>query len=227
MACILEAEGLTRTYAGPHGDVRVLQGAGLAVADGESVAVIGASGAGKSTLLHILGGLDRPDAGRVCFEGEDLYALPERLRTKRRAERIGFVFQAYHLLPEMNVLENVLLPSMARHGAPGAGRRARARAMELLEGVGLADRAQHRPLELSGGEQQRAAVARALMNDPRLVLADEPTGNLDDANGARVMEHLFALTRRGGHALVVVTHNTRLAASCSRALRLTEGRIGD
>ena len=225
MKVVLEAEALHKTYTLRKVRITVLQGADLAVSEGESVAVVGASGAGKSTLMHILGGLDRPDDGRVCVESKDVYAMSPGRRSRLRSADIGFVFQAYHLLPEMDVLENVMLPSMARPGWMRGAARRRAHALELLDVVELADRAGHRPMELSGGEQQRVALARALMNEPRLVLADEPTGNLDDETGRRVLEHLFALTRGRGHALVIVTHNRQVAGMCDRVLRLGEGQI--
>ena len=223
---LIEARDLHKTYNLRHKELRVLKGASLSVRAGESVAVIGRSGAGKSTLLHILGGLDRPDAGHVSMEGRDLYSLSAAARTRIRAARIGFVFQSYHLLPEMDVFENVYLPAMAVGRGP-ARRSARGRAMALLEVVGLADRAGHTPLELSGGEQQRVALARALMNDPRLVLADEPTGNLDGATGDQVLKALFALTRDQGHTLVIVTHDEHIAQACDRVLRLADGGLAD
>jgi len=224
---LLTADNLAKTYVMPHKTVDVLRGATLRVERGESVAVIGVSGAGKSTLLHVLGGLDRPLDGRVLLENEDLYGLTEARRAAVRARRIGFVFQSYHLLPEMTVLENVFLPALVRGGGRQGRREIRRRARDLLERVGLANRAAHMPLELSGGEQQRVALARALMNDPELVLADEPTGNLDDATGGRVLDYLFGLIRERGRTLVMVTHNHPVAAACDRVLRLEEGRLVD
>ena len=222
---MLKADNIHKTYIVAKAPVEVLKGASLEVGDRERVAVVGASGAGKSTLLHILGGLDNPDQGRVVLSGDDLYALSRRQRTRRRATGIGFVFQSYHLLPEMDVLQNVVLPAMAL-GRAGNAPAARERAKMLLRAVGLDHRLTHRPMELSGGEQQRVALARALMNAPRLVLADEPTGNLDDRTGGQVLEYLFELTRQEGHALVLVTHDRRTAALCDRALILDGGRIG-
>ncbi len=220
-APLLAAEGLFKTYRLPRKEVAVLRGASLAVRAGERVAIIGRSGAGKSTMLHVLGGLDRPDSGRVLLAGTDIHGLSSRRRTALRARMIGFVFQSYHLLPEMSVAENVLLPAMALGGAGKAA--LRRRALELLRQVGLADRAAHMPLELSGGEQQRAAIARALMNAPRLVLADEPTGNLDRETGTQTLDLLFGLARECGHALAVVTHDPLLAARCDRVLALEGG----
>ena len=219
----LSAVNLAKTYCLPHKRVAVLKGAGLAVAASERVAIVGRSGAGKSTLLHVLGGLDRPEAGEVCVNGRPIYRLSQRDRSLLRAREIGFVFQSYHLLPEMDVVENVMLPAMAAGGVSRG--RMRARALELLQQVGLADRATHTPLELSGGEQQRAALARALINDPGLMLADEPTGNLDRNTGAQILDLLFGLARQSGHALVLVTHAPEVAALCDRTLLLEDGML--
>ncbi|NQU39017.1 MAG: ABC transporter ATP-binding protein [Lentisphaerae bacterium] len=222
---LLIAEKLDKTYHLGKARIDVLRDAELAVRAGESVAIIGASGAGKSTLLHVLGGLDRPDAGRVAVNGVDVYGVSASRRTRLRATDIGFVFQSYHLLPEMDLLENVVLPAMALPDWLHGARRARARARELLASVGLAEREGHLPMELSGGEQQRAALARALMNSPQLVLADEPTGNLDDETGGLVLDLLLSLTLGRGHALVMVTHNRRVAERCDRVLELRDGGI--
>ena len=221
---LLQAEGLDKTYRLPHKEpIRVLRGAGIEIAPGELVAVVGRSGAGKSTLLHVLGGLDRPEAGRVVLGGRDVYRLSERRRAHLRAASIGFVFQAYQLLPEMDVTENVMLPAMA---VGGLGRKGmRDRALELLGLVGLSDRATHMPIELSGGEQQRVAIARALMNGPSLILADEPTGNLDRAIGSQVLDLLFGLVREGGRAMAIVTHDESVAARCDRRLVLDGGAL--
>lgn len=219
----LSAQGLHKTYRVGATEIPVLRGVSLDVRAGEAVAVTGASGAGKSTLLHLLGGLDRPDRGTVRLDLRDLYALSENARSEVRATRIGFVFQSYYLLPELDVLENVMLPAMSRFGAARAAGRLRRRAAELLDRVGLGARAPHRPAELSGGEQQRAALARALMNDPDLILADEPTGNLDSETGDQVLAHLFGLTRERGRTLVLVTHNDAVAGRCDRRLRLKDG----
>ncbi len=220
------AEHLRKTYALGHATIEVLQDVNLELRRGESVAVVGASGAGKSTLLHLLGGLDRPSGGRVCFQGEDLYGLSARRRNMLRAARIGLVFQFYHLLPELDVLENVCLPAM---NALAAGRlapeAAAARARDLLAAVGLEKRLTHLPMELSGGEQQRVALARALMNRPSIVLADEPTGNLDPATGRHVLDGLFELVAREQQTLIMVTHNADVAARCGRVLELRDGRL--
>ncbi len=225
MEIILSAENLHKTYTLPHADVTVLRGASLDVRAGESAAVIGISGAGKSTLLHVLGGLDCPEAGIVRVGGEDLYGLRPRRRSRMQANQIGFVFQSYHLLPEMDLIENVMLPALALPVPLRPEGDMRERARSLLDSVGLGERERHTPLELSGGEQQRAALARALMNAPRLVLADEPTGNLDSETGSQVLELLFELTCSGGHALIMVTHNQSVAARCDRVLRLTDGLL--
>ena len=221
---LIEAENLHKRYVLKRATVNVLRGADLCVGTGETMAIIGRSGAGKSTLLHILGGIDRPDegSGPVRIDGEDVYRLSAGRRTRLRSERIGFVFQTYHLLSEMDVLENVMLPARAAGRALPAARR---RAQDLLESVGVAGRMHHTPLELSGGEQQRVAIARALINDPVVVLADEPTGNLDGETGEAVLALLYALTRDRGHALVMVTHNESIASSCDRCLRLEEGKL--
>lgn len=221
----VQATGLRRTYRMAHGTIEVLCGADLRVEAGETVAILGASGSGKTTLLHILGALDRPEGGNVTIGTDDVYALRESERARLRATRIGFVFQAYHLLPEMTIVENVMLPALAvsAFGMPSPA--ARRRAAELLETVGLGGRLEHRPLELSGGEQQRTALARALMNRPSLILADEPTGNLDDATGRRVLDSLFALVEKENVTLVVVTHSRAVASRCVRRMRLSDGRL--
>jgi len=221
---MLDATDLHKTYVLPHKRVEVLKGAALCVAQGERVAIVGRSGAGKSTLLHVLGGLDRPDAGEVSIDGQPLYALSQRRRTALRAAKIGFVFQSYHLLSEMDVTENVMLPAMT--GVLRLSRRqVRQRALTLLEQVGLADRATHMPLELSGGEQQRVALARALITDPALILADEPTGNLDRLTGGQIMELLFGLSCSRALSLVMVTHSPETAALCDRVLELRDGLL--
>ncbi len=218
---ILEARGLCKTYVLPHKKVPVLNGAEIAVKAGELVSIVGLSGAGKSTLLHVLGGLDRPEAGEVFFEGRSIYALSPAKRTALRATGLGFVFQAYHLMPEMDIVENVMLPAMALGGISRA--QMRTRALDLLERVGLSARASHTPIELSGGEQQRVAIARALMNEPHLILADEPTGNLDGQTGAQLLDLLFDVVRGNGSAMVIVTHDPAVAARCDRRLTLRDG----
>ena len=222
---LVEALNVQKTYRMGASTIEVLKGVSVGIRAGETVSIVGASGAGKSTLLHILGGLDEPSRGTVLYRRKSLYDMSSRDRTDIRALRIGVVFQAYHLLPELDILENVMLPAMSRFGALRSLARTRARAGELLKSVGLGERALHRPTELSGGEQQRAALARALMNDPEIVLADEPTGNLDSKTGALVLQYLFDLTKQRGHTLVLVTHNEEVASRCDRKLHLTDGCV--
>ncbi len=221
---LLSVQGVHREFALLRNRIPVLRGVDLEVRRGEALAIMGASGAGKSTLLHVMGGLDRPTQGTVYYEGADLFRWSAARRAARRAAAFGFVFQSYHLLPELTILENVLLPMMRRWQWIHDAAHQRDRARSLLDQVGLADRVGHRPLELSGGELQRAALARALMNDPAIVLADEPTGNLDSKTGEQVLHHLFALTKDRGHTLVLVTHNEALAARCDRTVQMIDGR---
>ena len=223
MSSLVQAIDVRRSFAMETRTLEVLRGVTLSVEEGESLAITGLSGAGKSTLLHVLGGLDRPTSGQVLYRGRDLYAAGDRERSAIRAQKIGFVFQAYHLLPELTVSENVLLPGLSAHGAFLRGARLQAHAEELLRRVGLADRALHRPNELSGGEQQRVAIARALMNGPELLLADEPTGNLDSKTGEDVLRYLFDLAAEQGLTPVIVTHNESIAARCVRHMVLRDG----
>jgi len=219
---LLQASGVVKGYRTAAGYVPVLEELDLEVARGEMLAVTGASGVGKSTLLHVLGTLDRPEAGQVSIDGEDLFALEEGRLREFRNRTLGFVFQFHHLLPEFSALENVMMPLLvARQGE----REARARAIELLRVLGLESRQQHRPGALSGGEQQRVAVARALARRPRLLLADEPSGNLDRRTGEELHELLRRLNREEGLTTVIVTHNEGLARICDRALRLEAGRL--
>lgn len=222
---IIEATDVYRTYAVETAPVEVLKGVSLHVRRGETLSIMGASGAGKSTLLHILGALDHPTRGRVFFDGQDLYGLSENQRCAIRAARIGFVFQAYHLLPELNVIENVVLPALSRRGATWNLAMLEKRGAEWLERVGLAHRLRHRPAELSGGEQQRVALARALMNEPDVIMADEPTGNLDSVTGEQVLKALLDLAATGGRTLILVTHNEAIARRCSRQLKLVDGKL--
>ena len=203
-------------------EIRALNGLPLDVARGEFVAVVGASGSGKSTLLMLLGGLARPTAGQVLVDGTDLYAMGPRERAAFRARRIGFVFQTFQLIPYLSTLDNVLVPLLA--GGGGQASDVRARAEELLAAFGVANRAAHRPSELSVGERQRVAMARALLRSPDILLADEPTGNLDPGTAAQLLSHLAAFHRNGG-TVVLVTHDARLAASATRTVRLEAGRI--
>jgi lipoprotein-releasing system ATP-binding protein len=224
---IIEAEGIYKTYRMGSADVRVLKGVDLAVKRGEFVAIVGASGSGKSTLLHILGTLDKQDSGIVRFDGRDLSQMSARQINAFRNKMIGFVFQFYHLLDELNVLENVYLPAMVSRGIIGwlgCRGRAKRRSGELLEQLGLSERANHKPYQLSGGERQRAAIARALMNEPRLLLADEPTGNLDSATGNGILEVLDKLNK-AGQTIIMVTHDSRVAQKAGRTITLADGRI--
>ncbi len=223
METALSALELHKSYTLHGKRLDILKGASFHAMPGETLAIVGRSGAGKSTLLHILGGLDKPASGDVIIEGQSLYRLSARKRTQLRAAKIGFIFQAYHLLPEMDIIENVMLPAMAL--GKRSRKEMRAMAIELLERVGLADRLHHTPLELSGGEQQRAAIARALINEPPLILADEPTGNLDAKTGDGVLELLFSLTKERRSILAMVTHNPETAARCDRTLTLHEGLL--
>ena len=221
----LEAIGLRRSYEGVAGTpLEVLKGVDLAVGAGEAVAIIGASGSGKSTLLHLLGALDRPTAGVVRIGGEDVSRMDDDALAALRNQRIGFVFQFHHLLREFTALENVMMPALIA-GTPM--KEAKLRAGALLESVGLQDRLTHQPPELSGGEQQRVAVARALVNEPLVVLADEPTGNLDERTSEDVHELMFGLRGRHQLALVVVTHNRELASRADRVLKVAEGVLED
>jgi len=225
MGELIKAVGLDKKYTIKKKEIEVLKSASLTVDKGDTVAIIGLSGAGKSTLMHILGGLDRPDSGSVSISGEDLYSASESRRTAIRSKIIGFVFQSYHLMTEMDVMENVMLPAMAGRVSGMTGTALRSRAMSLLESVGLKDRCNHTPLELSGGEQQRVAIARALMNEPAIILADEPTGNLDEQTGGGVMSILQDLVKQKGATLVMVTHSDKIAASCKKIYRLGAGLI--
>jgi putative ABC transport system ATP-binding protein len=217
---MIELQGIGRTYRRPGGEpVEALRDVSLRIDRGDFVAIVGSSGSGKSTLMNVLGLLDRPDAGRYLLEGQDVAGLDVDRQSRLRNRCIGFVFQAFHLLPRTSALDNVELPLLYsdRADIAGLGRRA-------LEQVGLADRVEHRPSELSGGQQQRVAIARALVNEPDLLLADEPTGNLDARSAAEVMS-VFESLNQAGHTIVVVTHDPAIAAHCRRIARLEEGRM--
>ena len=224
---MLRALNIHKSYITGREPVAVLRGASLAVKKGEFVVVSGASGSGKSTLLHILGALDLPDNGQVTVQGVDVFALPTAQREDLRCRAIGFIFQFYHLLPELSLLENTLLPRMVGSSVRGwlsVRAEARAAATAVLEKIGLAHRLHHRPNELSGGERQRAAIARALINEPELLLADEPTGNLDSKTGQEILELLSRLNGQG-QTIVMVTHDPRTATYANRCVTLEDGQI--
>jgi lipoprotein-releasing system ATP-binding protein len=219
---VLAARGVTRSFREGGGELIVLAGVDLVVGRGERLAIVGASGSGKTTLLQVLGGLDRPDSGTVEVAGRDIHGLGERDRCELRNRQLGFIYQFHHLLPEFSALENVAMPLLVRRESAAEAQR---RARELLGRVGLAERLTHRPHQLSGGVRQRSAVARALVSEPALVLADEPTGNLVGVNAAEVFELMLELNRERGTSLVVVTHDERLAARMDRVLVLADGRL--
>jgi len=217
---IVTAEGVTKQVATPDHVLTIVKGATFRVRAGEAVAILGASGSGKSTLLGLLAGLDVPSAGRVRIDGADLFALDEDGRARLRSRMVGFVFQSFQLLPALTALENVMLPLELAGGADAAGR-----ARAVLARVGLGERLGHYPRQLSGGEQQRVAVARAFVTAPRVLFADEPTGNLDSATGEQVIELLFEMNRERGATLVLVTHDADLARRCNRRLHISAGEI--
>jgi lipoprotein-releasing system ATP-binding protein len=217
---MLVAQNVCKTYVIGKRSLEVLRGINLTVERGEFLALRGASGAGKSTLLHLLGGLDLPNFGEILFAGKNLRQLSNRALTQLRNRRVGFIFQAYHLLPELSALENVVLPArVARLGASEA----EARARNLLGRVGLSQRLEHRPYELSGGEQQRVAIARAMINEPDLILADEPTGNLDSHTGEEIIHLLCTLRQERQTTLIMATHDAKIAARAPRVLELVDG----
>ena len=224
----IEVHGLHKSYRLGRTHLHVLRGVSFTVEPKEFVAVVGASGSGKSTLLHLIGLLDRIDKGTIKLEGVDLASLPQRKRNRTRCRDVGFVFQFYHLLPELSVLENTLLPAKVDESLLGwlshRGARRRA-AIEMLERVGLGERMKHRPKELSGGERQRVAIARALMNRPKFLLADEPTGNLDSRTGKQILQVLKTASRDIGQTVVMVTHDAAIAAAADRVLHLQDGKL--
>ncbi|MEO6081316.1 MAG: ATP-binding cassette domain-containing protein [Steroidobacteraceae bacterium] len=217
---VLEARDLTRKVSSPEGELTIVEDVSLQILAGETVALVGASGAGKSTLLAMLAGLDVPTSGRVFLDARELTAMDEDARARLRADRVGFVFQAFHLVPSLTALENVMLPLEL-----GGRRDARDAARGMLSRVGLGSRTGHYPRQLSGGEQQRVALARASVTRPAVLFADEPTGNLDTATGASICQLLFDLNRDSGTTLLLVTHEAQLAARCERTLTMSAGRI--
>jgi lipoprotein-releasing system ATP-binding protein len=220
--CLLEVRDLRKSYQRDVSRIDVLNGINLTIQEGDTIALVGASGAGKSTLLHIMGTLDRPTSGNVFFRGKDVFRLAESSLATFRNRSIGFVFQFHHLLPEFTALENVMMPALISGVAKEEARKS---ACSFLEDVGLGHRLQHKPGELSGGEQQRVAIARALVLSPAMLLADEPTGNLDTKTSEEVHELLAAIQRKTGLSLIIVTHNERLAARMGKTIRLVDGRI--
>lgn len=221
MGWVIEVEQLEKVYGMGEGVVRALAGVSFQIERGEFVALMGPSGSGKSTLMHLLGCLDRPTSGRYWLEGEEIGRLSNRRRAQIRNQRIGFVFQTFNLLPRLTALENVIMPLRYRGRVPGG----RELAAETLARVGLADRLSHRPSELSGGQRQRVAIARALVTNPALILADEPTGNLDSRTGAEVMELLRRLNEDEGRTIILVTHDQQLARYAARTIMLHDGRV--
>ena len=218
---LIEAVNIHKLYPGP---LHVLKGVDLGLEAGEVVAIVGPSGAGKSTLLHILGGLDVPKEGQVIFNGQDLYGLSDIKRAQARNSDMGFIFQFYHLLPELTALENVILPAMIKENSRKTSTIEFA-GLKLLEQLGLSSRSDHRPNQLSGGEQQRVAIARALMNGPKVVFCDEPTGNLDSVSGRVVMDTLLGLNQTHGVTVVIVTHDEKIAARTQRVITMKDGLL--
>ncbi len=222
MSSLLQVSGLCKSYRMGNDTVQVLKGIDLEIAPGSTTALVGASGAGKSTLLHILGALDRPNSGAIVYKGHDLFSKTDRELADFRSQNVGFVFQFHHLLPEFTALENVMMPALI---ARRESRQADQYARTLLEEVGLGHRLQHRPGELSGGEQQRVAIARALVMEPELLLADEPTGNLDARTSGAIHDLLSRIQKQTGVSMVVVTHNERIAAGMERVVHMLDGLV--
>lgn len=226
MKIILTARNIHKKYQQGSNTLHILKGVDLDIHEGQVLALVGPSGAGKSTLLHILGGLDKPTQGDVILDGRNFYNVSDAERSKTRNIHVGFVFQFYHLLPEFTALENVSLPALVANGV-NQSQSVYARGKELLERVGLKDRVTHRPQELSGGEQQRVAIARALINKPKVVLCDEPTGNLDSKTGDSIIDLLLQLSKDEKQTLVVVTHDEKIAARSNRTIHIRDGKFED
>ena len=219
---LIEAKNIKKSYTiSKKNSLEVLKGINLKIFKGEIASIVGKSGAGKSTLLHIIGTLDRPDSGEVYFEGENLFKLKDKVLAPFRNQKIGFIFQFHHLLPEFTVLENVMIPALI------GGNNSLEKAETMLEEVGLKDRIHHKPSEISGGEAQRAAIARALINSPELVLADEPTGNLDSDNANAIINLIFELRIKYNKTFVIVTHNEEFSQKCDRIIKMQDGKIFD
>ncbi len=222
MKSLVEAIKIEKSFYPPAGELKILKGVDLSIREGEVLAIMGASGVGKSTFLHVLGTLDRPTSGNVFYEGKDVFTMDNTSLASFRNGTIGFVFQFHHLLPEFTALENVMIPGMISSGNPAD---LKSRGEELLDELGVLERKDHRPGELSGGEQQRVAVARALILNPKVVLADEPTGNLDTTTGEDLFKLLLRLNRDRGITFVIVTHNESLSKRCHRVLKMVDGRF--
>jgi lipoprotein-releasing system ATP-binding protein len=230
MSTILRATGITKNYAIGKQQIPVLRGVDLSIKAGEKVALLGTSGAGKSTLLHLLGLLDAPTSGTIEYDGREVQSLPVGERARLRHQQVGFVFQFYHLIPELTALQNVLLARMMDTSVLqywGKRKQAKASAVEMLQHVGLGERLHHRPTELSGGERQRVAIARALIAEPKIVLADEPTGNLDSATAKDVVDLMFTIQQERQLAFLLVTHDEGLATRCDRIIRMKDGYVVD
>jgi len=221
---ILEALNIHKIYDHTAHELHVLKGVNVAVKEGDILTIVGPSGAGKSTLLHILGGLDRPTEGKVLLDRQDVYNIDDHQRAKLRNEKIGFIFQFYHLLPEFTALENVMMPALIKRNL-NRSETLRDRALGLLKEVGLEPRAHHRPSELSGGEQQRTAIARSLMNSPQIIFCDEPTGNLDSQSGEEVVRLLLELNTKNKQTLVIVTHDENIARHSHTTLHMHDGEL--
>lgn len=222
---LLTARDLHKIYRSGHKEVRAVDGLNIEIKKGDSVAITGSSGAGKSTLMHMLGGLDRPTSGKVLLDGSDIYRLSDKDRASVRNKRVGFVFQFYHLLPEFTALENVMLPAIMNRAARGTKTAVRKMAAGVLKSVGLEHRMDHLPSRLSGGESQRVAIARALVNNPAILLCDEPTCNLDSKNSESIYELLFDIRSKSGTTLIIVTHDDKLASRAGTVIRLRDGKL--